>query len=121
MKEIPETIKRLAEKYNVSVTRDIENCSKNNGASADQDIYLGEFDDPDIELVAFFHELGHCKSDEMVLKRGYTMSIMSGEGLAWELGLGLAYENGYKWSYYTKEMKWARERLKTYIENSDNF
>ena len=120
MTEIPDRLKKLSEKYNVSVQRDPK-CDRNEGASAGFDIYLGEFDDPDIELVAFFHELGHCLSNILVCRRGYTMCTLSSEGLAWELGLGLAYENGYTWDYHSKEMIYARSRLETYIHNSDNF
>ena len=86
--EIPETIKKLAEEYGVSVSRDIENCNPNQGAIAGKEIWLGRFDDPEIEVVAFFHELGHVMSGK-VLKRGRTLTKLSGEGLAWEPGLGL--------------------------------
>jgi len=105
----------------VSVKRDTENCEINEGSCAGKQIFLGQFDDPEIELVAFFHEIGHTLSNERVLKRGRTMCILSGEGLAWELGLGIAYEHGYKWDYHSKPIEYARRRLKTYINNKNNF
>ena len=114
MKEIPSTIHEIAEKYGAKVSRDIENCGCNRGASAGKDIYLGEFDNEEIELVAFFHELGHVLSNELVCKRGRTFTKLSGEGLAWELGLGIAFEYGYKWDYYSYVMEWAREQFRTY-------
>ncbi len=52
---------------------------------------------------------------DRVLKRSCTMSKLSGEGAAWELGLGIAFEHGYKWDYYSDEMKWARRQLCSYI------
>lgn len=44
------------------------------------------------------------------------MTKISSEGLAWELGIGIAFENGYEWDYNSKEMVYARNRFKTYIE-----
>ena len=113
MKDIPEELILIAKKYNVTVQRDVENCDDNYGASAGKEIWLGNFDDPEIEIVAFFHELGHTLSST-VCKRGYTMTKLSGEGLAWELGLGIAFEYGYKWNYDSHVIVWARDQLKTY-------
>jgi len=113
---IPKVILDIANKYKVSVIRDIKNCGKNYGASAGMDIFLGDFDDPEIELIAFFHELGHALSNKLVCKRGFTMCKLSGEGLAWELGLGIAFEYGYQWDYNSYPMQWARKQLKTYIK-----
>lgn len=112
--DIPHFFKQIAHKYNATVIRDVENCDKNSGGSAGKEIFLGEFDDPEIEIVAFFHELGHTLSST-VCKRGCVMSKISGEGLAWELGLGIAFEHGYKWDYYSHVMKWAREQYATYF------
>ena len=107
--------KKIASKYKVKVKRDTLNCDRNHGACAGRQIYLGKFDEEGTEEVAFFHELGHVLSEERVCKRGCVMSKLSGEGLAWELGLGIAHEHGYTWDYYSPEMKWARKQLATYI------
>ena len=111
---VPDFIVTIAHKYNVSVIRDIEHCGNNYGASAGKEIFLGSFDDPELELVAFFHELGHTLSST-VCKGGHTMCKISGEGLAWELGLGIAFEHGYEWKYDSHVMKWAREQYATYF------
>lgn len=113
---LPEEIIKISEKHGVSVFRDIENCNKNSGTSAGHEIFLGEFDDPQIELAAFFHELGHTLSNKLVLKRGRRMCTLSGEGTAWEIGLGIAFENGYKWDHDGRVMKWARKQLRSYID-----
>lgn len=115
MTELPEVIKELAVKYGVNVQRNDER-GRNAGASAGKDIWLGEFDNEDLELISFFHELGHTLSNERVLKRGCQMSMLSGESLAWEIGLGIAYEHGYEWDYYSDTMKWARRQLRSYID-----
>lgn len=118
---ISERIYKLADILKVKVQRDTENCPNNQGASAGDDIYLGKFDDENIELVAFFHEVGHIKQREVIRKREYLLSTISSEGLAWELGLGIASEHGFIWDYNSNEMQWAREQLKTYRDNEDNW
>lgn len=112
-KEISQTMKDVAAKYGATVRRDTENCDDNQGASAGKEIFLGNFNDLNIELLAFFHELGHTLSST-ICKRGEVMTILSGEGLAWELGLGIAFEHGYEWDYYGHEMSWARKQFSTY-------
>lgn len=116
MSELSTTIIELAEKYGVNVQRNNER-GRNAGASAGKDIFLGEFDDADLELVSFFHELGHALlNDRVLMKRGSTMSTLSSEGTAWELGLGLAHENGYDWDYNSDTLIWARRQLRTYVD-----
>lgn len=113
---LPDTIIKIAKSKGVSVVRDTYNCDKNYGASSVNEIFLGEFDDPEIELAAFFHELGHTLMNKFILKRGYVMSTLSGEGTAWELGLGIAFEYGYKWDHNSHVMKWARKQLRSYVD-----
>lgn len=115
--KIPTNIQDLAAAYNVSVSRDTVNTTINEGASAGRDIYLGNFDDPDLELVAFFHELGHVLSEERVCKRGCVLNVLSREGLAWELGLGIAFKHGHEWDHKSKEMKYARCHFISYVNN----
>ena len=112
--DIPRNIFEIANKYEVSVVRDTYNCDHNEGSCACGEISLGSFDESGVELIAFFHELGHAMSNKLVCKRGRTMTTLSGEGLAWELGLGLAYDCGYEWEYNSIEMQWAREQYATY-------
>ena len=110
-----ELIDRIATSYAVKVYHNHQDSDDNYGGSAGREIFLGRFDDADIKLVAFFHELGHSLS-HTVVKQDTCMSTISAEGLAWELGFGLARDFGFKYSYYSKEMTWAREQLKTYID-----
>ena len=108
-------IDRIATSYAVKVHHNHQDCGINRGCSSGRDIFLGKFDDADIKLVAFFHELGHSLS-YTVTKQDTCMSTISAEGLAWELGFGLARDFGFKYNYYSKEMNWAREQFKTYID-----
>ena len=69
-------IQALADKYKVSVNRFPTDVERNHGACAGEDIMLGEFDDPDIEIVAFFHELGRVIMTRRS-SRGYSMCTPS--------------------------------------------
>lgn len=113
MTDISKEIQELADFYNVNVFRDIwndcDNCGYYNG-----EIGLGKFDDPDLERMAFFHELGHHLL-EKTSTRKYFLSTISKEGAAWEIGLTEAGRHGYFYDYYSKESKWAREQLHSYI------
>lgn len=114
---IPTPILKLANKYGVIVVRDEENCDRNQGSSAGKNLWLGEFDDPDLEIVAFFHELGHALLGQVLKGRSHKMSELSGEGTAWELGLGLAFENGYEWDYESKQLQYARKCFFSYLHS----
>ena len=105
----------LATKYGVELHRDLENGCANNGWHAyGRVINLGPFDDPDLELVAFYHELGHLTAPP---RRGSCLCHLSNEGLAWEIGLDLAAADGFEWDYYSKQQEYARDRLSTYIHS----
>jgi len=108
-----EFYKSCAKKHGTVFNYDYVNCPKNYGATDGDTIWLGKFDDPDTELVAFFHELGHICSSR-IIKQKYWMCRLSQEGLAWEYGLSLAYDEGFEWDYNSKEMKWARKQYRRY-------
>jgi hypothetical protein len=108
---------RLADKYGVELKRDtINDCANNGWQAGGRTIYLGPFDDPDLELVAFYHELGHLYS-QAYRRRGFMLCHLSDEGLAWEVGLDLAHSDGYKWDCYSKQCAYAYDRLSTYIRS----
>jgi len=120
MSEIPQKLCTLADKYEVTLARDAELADPNQGSHAGTDIWLGEFDDPDLEVVAFFHEVGHALSRK---KRFYPLECgmceLSMEAVAWELGFSLAHDEGYRWSYDSKQMEYARKCFFSYLLNSD--
>ncbi len=118
MNPIPTELVRLADQWGATVSRDPENVEPNHGAMAGTDIWLGVFDDPDIERVAFFHELGHVETPRRF--RHQPLSKISQEVLAWEIGLGLAKIAGYSWGYHSKELVWARGQLATYLDSEYN-
>jgi len=120
MTELPEKLQILAKKYRVIVDRNPEMADHNQGAHAGTQIWLGEFDDPDLEVVAFFHEVGHALAAK---KRFYPLGVgmceLSMEAVAWELGFSLAYDDGYRWVYDSKQMEYARKCFFSYLLDAD--
>ena len=121
--DAPQTIfDRMKDKYGLEFV-DAETNEKNNGAhpnnlaSAGSTIYFNKFDDPDIEVIAFFHELGHVEAGRSLSLAHYRSSLckLSQESVAWELGLNIAAREGYTWAYNSKELRYARECLKSYL------
>lgn len=47
-------IKRIAKMFKVIVYRDIKNCDNNTAFCTGDEIFIGKFDDSEIELAAFF-------------------------------------------------------------------
>lgn len=110
----------IAKQYGCILTRDTVNCNRNSGAQSGNELWLGEFDDKEIEAAAFFHELGHYISTRE-LKPEYWLCRMSCECLAWEYGFKLAREHGFNFDYDGhKVRKYARECLLSY-NKPDNF
>lgn len=68
-------------------------------------IELGIYDDTELMIASFFHELGHI-TDQKV--KGYYNS----EEDAWKIGFKLAKKHGYIFSENT--YKWCRQQLETY-------
>lgn len=109
----------LAETYGVNFRRRTEEEHRNRGYCA-VDVELGEFDDPDCEVLAFFHEIAHMKTMELIgLERTHTLCTISDEGMAWEIGIALARKHGFKYDFYHPALNWCREQLRSYVENND--
>lgn len=90
-------------------------------------IRLTEFADPDIELVAAYHELGHvlgltthsdiCYQITGELKGPLPLCQLSAEGAAWELGLHLARLDGHHWAPGSKQLRFAYKMFMSYNTN----
>ena len=75
--------------------------------------------DEEIEIAAFFHELGHCESHKRLGPDHVYMSTLSMEGMAWEVGFSLAADYGYAWNFYHPVKQWACQQLATYLEGNN--
>lgn len=117
LRDLPEEIIAFAKKYDVIVERQIDDYGINCGAySGPNLIWLSStFDDPEEELAAFFHELGHIELGRLANKISHHMCIVSSEGAAWEIGFAIAAKEGYKWNYHSKAYQYGRRCLKSYI------
>jgi hypothetical protein len=89
---------------------------------AGREIELGIYDDPELRLVSFFHELGHYLDDKRCLEEEGTVPgphsspvqlTYDRELMAWRMGLLTALDEGYQFS--EKAIVWADEQLWTYV------
>ena len=84
-----------------------------NMSACGYNIEIGMYDDDDLAIAAFFHELGHVCG----LLKGQSHSIdkIFDEATAWTVGFKIAFDHGYVYSFDSKEYAYARESLKSYI------
>lgn len=95
---------QICKDYSINLQREFDNgcIEPNQGAcygsvlKRNGCIMLSKFDDPKLEFVAFFHELGHLLTSTL-FKKPHCVSLMSYEGLAWEIGMDQAYRRGFDW------------------------
>lgn len=119
-------IEQLASKYGITLVSAEDNAKangehRNNMASAGSTIFLNDFDDPDLEIVAFFHELGHVEAGRSpYFHQRVSLCKLSQEALAWEIGLSIANKEGYSWDYYSKQLDYARNCLQSYLHYEGN-
>ena len=69
-----------------------------------EEIVLGIYDDNELLIASFFHELGHIIKHEN--------NMFNTEEQAWKIGFEVAREHGFTFSIKTH--KWAYEQLCTY-------
>lgn len=109
-------LQTIANEYQVKVTFNANKTEdKNSGGSSGNEIWLGKFDDVDLLTIAFFHELAHCLSNNILQHRKYCSSILANEGFAWEYGFELASQHGFTWNIEHKVYKYAEQSLRSYI------
>lgn len=110
-----EQFKKIASAYDITLKYNL--TEKDGGASTDDTIWLYPTSKQWIQEISFWHELGHCIFAKRMQKAGLNshMSTLSKEGAAWEFGLVLAAKHGRTWNYYSKELKWARKQLASYV------
>lgn len=118
MNEYYKLVSRICVDRNIVLHLDDIDCERNFAAYAGKKhIFMGTFDDPDIFITAFFHELGHCVNARL-RRTNCHLCKLSNEGAAWEMGFHLAKKYGFDWDYDSKERKWARKQLQTYIHET---
>jgi hypothetical protein len=115
-------MRNIATQYNpeIIVDYDFKNPPPNSSAYAGYNIFIGQYEDKELEEISFWHELGHIVSGSN-MKRTCFMTKISQEGLAWEVGLELAAQHGRIYDYYDPAIVWARKQLKTYKKGLENW
>jgi hypothetical protein len=123
-------IKQIADDYGIKVVNvtmnnidkvskkyDIEKSDLKNNAQVigDDEIILGIYDDKELRLAAFFHEIGHTliteKINEMI---NYDLQLIEYE--AWIEGLKEAKKYGYKFS--NKTFKYILKSINSYYKDA---
>lgn len=74
----------------------------------DPEIFLGIYDDKELEKISFFHELGHFLEN---LDRS-NCSTYDIEAEAWRVGFEVA--KGFQITFTDNALKWANDQLETY-------
>jgi len=111
----------IEQMYNVKISRFYDGYgdgNRNYGASAGNDIYLAPYDDPDLEIAACFHELGHILSGRELFpnkNKQYFTCKLTAESVAWEIGFREMAKAGFCLHYNSKEYEYARKSLASYI------
>jgi len=77
-----------------------------------KEIYLGIYQDEELRLLSFFHEMGHAIDDTDWSTGADKTTTYKAEKKAWELGYKLAERNGVSFSDNAKQ--WANEQLEKY-------
>jgi len=83
--------------------------------SAGDEIFMGQYADPERRLLAFFHELGHCVTwmqNEIPVFEACPYYHYP-EALAWKRGIELAAEHGV--TFTPESLAWARKELTSYF------
>jgi len=82
-------------------------------------IQLGVYQDPEIRLLSFFHELGHIvdRDNRRIPEYKDLPYYHFNEASAWRMGLRLAFRNGVEFSQNALDT--AKEYLTTYFEDDN--
>jgi hypothetical protein len=100
-------IGRVAEKYDI----DKKNLKNNAYVIDNEDIILGIFDDKDLKIASFFHEMGHTLIKESFEKLVNENNMLI-ESQAWIEGLRIAKKYGVKFS--DKMFNYIMDSINTY-------
>lgn len=116
-----DTLKSIAKKYNKElhkVEKGDEYCKANgednyiNKSYVGNKIELGIYDNEELMIASFFHELGHVTDKTKWWINADKTTKYKAERNAWKIGFDLAKQHGYTFSLST--YKWAIKQLKSY-------
>lgn len=99
---------------------DLHTYYRNCSAQAGKDyICLGVYSDPELRLLSFFHELGHCVDNRcsgprVIENPGHPYHHFH-EASAWRTGLKIATKEGVTFS--RQALAWAETQLSSYFKD----
>jgi len=91
----------------------------NSSYIAGDEIYLGIYTDKELELISFFHEMGHHLDKIDWSKGADKYTKYKSEANAWKIGIAFAKEHGVTFS--KSAIKWAQKQLETYRADKQPF
>ena len=93
-----------------------EGDEKNHSYIAGKDVYLGKYEDEELMVISFFHEVGHTLV-EWEYKERMRFSTLMIELKAWDLGIQYALDKGLLFS--DNALKWGYEEAMGYVGHDE--
>jgi len=118
---LPPIVPRLCERWGITIEEIPEGVYRDHVSycAGGDEIFLGDYDDPELLLLSFFHELGHCANtqDQTLPPFDEWPHPEHHESMAWQRGLDLADEEGIAFS--DEALRWAAEQLATHFSDDN--
>lgn len=120
-KYVYSVIDQISKKYNIkNVQYNIPDEEKNKGFTDGDQIFFSEFDNYEYLLIAFFHELAHCRLSDKIPFKVFNQNWNNTTKMQYEIqitmvGLNFAQENGIIFS--DDAVKWLLNENFNYIKN----
>lgn len=114
-KEVETIMRQYCQAHRIRLFYIDRNPDRNEGGQSGRTIWLGEFDDADCLVAAFFHEVGHIIDGRKGFHRNHRVSVFERELRAWVFGL----EEMHKFGIGTdaKAIGYMMVRLSRYAKN----
>ena len=111
-KDAGEIMRQYCAAHRIRLLSPDPNPDRNEGGQSGRTIWLGEFDDADCLVNAFFHEVGHIIDGRKGFHRNHRVSVFERELRAWAFGL----EEMHKFGIGTdaKAIGYMMDRLSRY-------
>jgi len=116
--DLKEVLDQVCKKYNLIVRQlSQEDESVNNHSYiADNEIILGDYEDDELKLISFFHELGHHLIP-FSLKKELDFNTLLIELECWRLGVLEAHKFGVLFS--DKAIEWGYNQAFSYVGHDE--
>lgn len=116
-------VKRIEEQYGIKIYY----CDEmvDHARAGHNEIYLGKYSSPKIEILCLFHELGHIIADR-IKSNNYWICTLSQECVAWEICIELIHKHRdwfdckFNLDYDSEELTFMRKCLKSYFNSEYN-